>query len=533
MKSKDLRLLLSMGSSRRLFLGALLGALVNTALVITNAFLIAHLIIALIDSSADISTRIFQLALLWFFRAIYISTFDRWASFEASQLKNSLRSSIVDSPEILAHTPSTHLATLLVKGGNALDIYLARFLPQLFGAVITPIAVIATLFIQDWLSGLIALLTVPLIPIFGALIGKYTQVAVSKKWQSLGVLGKYFEDSLRGIHTLALFARVKSQSQRIEEMGDRYTNETMKVLRVSFLSALVLELAATISVALIAVSIGLRLVNGSIEFLPSLAILVLAPEVYFPLRNAASLFHASADGTTALAELNDIQSINPSTSRVGGAAIDAITSIQWDLWQSPFGTGVLTAAVRGSGEITIVRGGSGLGKTTFLNTFLGYGDSSHVRINEKPIADYDSKMLRSTIGWVPQNPVLIAGTVRELFHFFDKSVSDDEIVQALKRVGLEVDQLSDGLQTKIGGSGERVAALSGGQIRRIAIARALFIEPTLLIADEPTADLDPQSAQEVLQILSDIAATGTIVLVVLHAPDHVIPSAIEMEMVQR
>jgi ABC-type transport system involved in cytochrome bd biosynthesis fused ATPase/permease subunit len=316
-------------------------------------------------------------------------------------------------------------------------------------------------------------------------------------------------------------------------MGERYTNETMKVLRVSFLSALVLELAATISVALIAVSIGLRLVNGSIEFLPSLAILVLAPEVYFPLRNAASLFHASADGTTALAELNDIQSINPSTSRVGGAAIDAITSIQWDLWQSPFGTGVLTAAVRGSGEITIVRGGSGLGKTTFLNTFLGYGDSSHVRINEKPIADYDSNKLRSNIGWVPQNPVLISGTVRELFHFFDKSVSDDEIVQALKRVGLEVDQLSDGLQTKIGGSGERVAAFSGGQIRRIAIARALFIEPTLLIADEPTADLDPQSAQEVLQILSDIAATGTIVLVVLHAPDHVIPSAIEMEMVQR
>jgi ABC-type multidrug transport system fused ATPase/permease subunit len=258
MKSKDLRLLLSMGSSRRLFLGALLGALVNTVLVITNAFLIAHLIIALIDSSADISTRIFQLALLWFFRAIYISTFDRWASFEASQLKNSLRSSIVDSPEILTHTPSTHLATLLVKGGNALDIYLARFLPQLFGAVITPIAVITTLFIQDWLSGLIALLTVPLIPIFGALIGKYTQVAVSKKWQSMGALGKYFEDSLRGIHTLALFSREKSQSQRIEEMGERYTNETMKVLRVSFLSALVLELAATISVALIAVSIGLR-----------------------------------------------------------------------------------------------------------------------------------------------------------------------------------------------------------------------------------------------------------------------------------
>ena len=301
MKSKDLRLLLSMGSSRRLFFGALLGALINTALVITHAFLIAHLIIALIDSSSDISTRIFQIALLWLFRAFYISSFDRWASFEASQLKSSLRASIVDSPEILARTPSTHLATLLIKGANSLDIYLARFLPQLFGALITPLVVIGALFMQDRISGVIALCTVPLIPLFGALIGKYSEEAVSKKWQSLGVLGKYFEDSLRGIHTLALFSRVKGQSLRIREMGDRYTQETMKVLRVSFLSALVLELAATISVALIAVSIGIRLVSGSINFLPALAILVLAPEVYFPLRNAASLFHASADGTTALA----------------------------------------------------------------------------------------------------------------------------------------------------------------------------------------------------------------------------------------
>ena len=533
MKSKDLRLLLSMGSSRRLFFGALLGALINTALVITHAFLIAHLIIALIDFSADISTRIFQIALLWLFRAFYISSFDRWASFEASQLKSSLRASIVNSPEILARTPSTHLATLLIKGANSLDIYLARFLPQLFGAFITPLAVIGALFMQDRISGVIALCTVPLIPLFGALIGKYTEEAVSKKWQSLGVLGKYFEDSLRGIHTLALFARVKSQSLRIREMGDRYTQETMKVLRVSFLSALVLELAATISVALIAVSIGIRLVNGSIDFLPSLAILVLAPEVYFPLRNAASLFHASADGTTALAELNEIQRVNPRVLETGTTSIDSIVQVQWDQWRSPFGGGELAPHTMRSGEVVIIRGGSGLGKTTFLNALLGYGDRSHLRINGICPSEIEIDKLRGEIGWIPQNPVLISGTIRQLFQFLDENVSDSEIEKTIQRVGLKMDQLSAGLETQIGGSGEKVAALSGGQIRRIAIARALFINPTLVIADEPTADLDPQSATEVLQILSDLASHGAIVLAVLHAPDHVIAGSIEIEMVQR
>lgn len=522
-----------MGSSRRLFLGALTGALINTALVIINAFLIAHLIIALIDSSPEISTRLLQLAILWLFRAIYISSFDRWASFEASQLKSSLRSSIVDSPEILTSTPSTHLSTLLVKGANSLDIYLARFLPQLFGALITPLAVISALFIQDRISGLIALCTVPLIPLFGALIGKYTEEAVSKKWKSLGVLGKYFEDSLRGIHTLALFSRVKSQSLRVREMGNRYTEETMKVLRVSFLSALVLELAATISVALIAVSIGIRLVSDSMNFLPALAILVLAPEVYFPLRNAASLFHASTDGTAALAELNEIQRVNSASSDSGTTSMDSIVQVQWDHWNSPFGGGELAPNIVKSGEVVILRGGSGLGKTTFLNSLLGYGENSHLRINGVCPSEIKRADLRSNIGWIPQNPVLISGTVRELFRFLDENVSDSEIEKALERVGLKIDQLSAGLLTQIGGSGEKVAALSGGQIRRIAIARALFINPTLVVADEPTADLDPQSASEVLQMLSDVASRGVIVIAVLHAPDHVIAGAIEIEMVQR
>jgi ABC-type transport system involved in cytochrome bd biosynthesis fused ATPase/permease subunit len=532
-KLKDLRLLLSVGSSRKLFIGAALAALINTAIVITNGFLIATVITGLISHDDNIEKSISFLALLWGVRAIYISQFDRWASIEASRLKASLRSKILDSSQILIATPSTHLSTLLIKGANSLDIYLARFLPQIFSASLTPLVVIIVLAFLDPLSALIAALTLPLIPIFGALIGRFTQDSVEAKWRTLGTLGKYFEDSLRGIHTLAIFSRVKGQEERIKKMGDSYTDETMKVLRISFLSALVLELAATISVALIAVSIGLRLVSGSMEFFPALAILVLAPEVYFPLRNAASLFHASADGGEALAQLTRIhESSNPEEVK-GGAKVATINEITWKDWRSPFGAGQLESCTLATGDVLVIRGGSGLGKTTFLTSLLGFGKSAQYSINQEDARNCDINSLRKSIGWIPQSPALISGTLRELFQRLDDSVTDEVITKMLTEVGLSLEALPHGLNTEIGGLGEKSGTLSGGQMRRIAIARALFISPSLIIADEPTADLDPVSAGEILKVLAERARKGAIVIAVLHAPDHHIDGAHEVVMVQR
>lgn len=533
MKSKDLRLLLSLGSSRKLFIGAVFGALINTAIVIANGFLIATIIVGIINDRPDIPERLIELALLWATRAIFNSTFDRWASSQATALKSALRTSILDSPESLQAIPSTHLSTLLIKGANSLDIYLARFLPQMFGASIIPIAVIVALTFLDPLSGITALLTIPLIPIFGALIGRYTQDAVTAKWQSLGTLGKYFEDSLRGLHTLSIFGRIKSQEARIEEMGDRYTRETMKVLRISFLSALVLELAATISVALIAVSIGIRLVHGSMDFWSALAVLVLAPEVYLPLRNAASLFHASADGGAALSQLTSAI-VEPSlTSSAQGRDIERIESISWDSWSSPFSLGQLPAATLSRSNVLVIRGGSGLGKTTFFNAILGFRDADKILINGSEHQSFESSSLRREIGWIPQSPQLISGSLRELFRLLKDDASDLEIETLLVRVGLPLTSLPQGLDTQLGGLGEKSGHLSGGQIRRIAIARALFINPSLIVADEPTADLDPVAAQEILKIFTDLSSNGVIVIAVLHAPDHQIPGAQEIEMVER
>jgi len=298
-KSKDLRLLLSRSSSRRLFLVVALAAPISAFIVISNALLLGAIIVGAIYRHPDTFQWILVLAGLWIFRAIFTSTFEHWCSKKASEIKCELRAQTTSALGEIDSLAPSELTALLIKGSNALDIYLGRFLPQLFSATIIPLGVIVTIFLLDPLSALIAVLTLPLIPFFGALIGRYTSDSVAKKWRSLGSLSRYFEDSLQGFITLRIFGRHRSQGERIQQMGDQYTDETMSVLKISFLSALVLELAATISVALIAVSIGLRLVDGNISFIHGLTVLILAPEVYFPLRNAASLFHASADGGAA------------------------------------------------------------------------------------------------------------------------------------------------------------------------------------------------------------------------------------------
>jgi ABC-type transport system involved in cytochrome bd biosynthesis fused ATPase/permease subunit len=412
---------------------------------------------------------------------------------------------------------------LLVKGLNSLDIYLGRFLPQLFFASVTPFVVIATMFLLDPLSGFIAVFTLPLIPLFGALIGKYTADSVNKKWRSLGSLSTYFEDSLRGFVTLKIFGRHKSQGQRIEEMGDRYTQETMKVLKISFLSALALELCATISVALIAVSVGLRLVDSKMGFTTSLAVLILAPEVYFPLRNAASLFHASADGTEALEQLTNLQvdqSQIPAQLDVDFSLVDSISWNQWGLHITGRSPCSIAAQTINSGDMHFIVGDSGIGKTTFALNLLGIRNDAGVTVRAHGQEHTLDASLKDswfkTIGWVPQQPQLAHGSLRQQFQLITPTIEDAAIIKMLARCGLEVNDLPNGLETQLGAVGESSNAASGGQIRRIAIARALISRPQVLIADEPTADLDSESAEKVMKTLRGYATSGAVVICITH-----------------
>ena len=495
---------------------------ISTVIVIANALLLGAIIVGVIYRHPDTFQWILFLAGLWIFRSAFNSTLEQWCSVKASEIKCELRAETTSTLGEIDSLAPSELSALLIKGSNSLDIYLGRFLPQLFSATVIPLAVITTIFFLDPLSALIAVLTLPLIPFFGALIGRYTSDSVAKKWKSLGTLSRYFEDSLQGFITLRIFGRHRSQSKRIQEMGDQYTDETMSVLKISFLSALVLELAATISVALIAVSIGLRLVDGNISFIHGLTVLILAPEVYFPLRNAATLFHASADGTEILEKLRDVEASKAPRALQISQNFSNAHSIQWNQWQLEIpgvAQSTIAASGVGRGESLFIVGESGIGKTTFAENLLGMRFDCELTIDDVRLDSEHVRSYQESLGWIPQLPQLAPGTIRDQFQLVMPGITDGEITNKLAELALELSELPFGLDTQLGGSDEKSSQLSGGQIRKIAVARALIRTPFLIVADEPTADLDSHSAAVIMNALRRAVEEGAALICISHDSD--------------
>jgi thiol reductant ABC exporter CydD subunit len=450
----------------------------------------------------------------------------------SAAVKSSLRSRLVAhsvslGPVWLSGQRSGELTALATRGVDALDGYFAKYLPQLVLAVVVPVAVLATIVTQDWVATVTIVLTLPLIPVFMVLVGSTTRARTAAQWRTLTVLGHHFLDVVAGLPTLKVFGRARAQAQSIRSVTDDYRRASMSTLRVAFLSALVLELLATLSVALVAVGIGLRLVEGELDLRTGLLVLILAPEAYLPLRMVGVHYHASAEGVEAAQRVFEVLE-QPLPRAAGGRpapdpAVVALrgVAVTYPGREQPAVSGVDLELRRG--EVLALAGPSGGGKSSLVAVLLGFVAPSEGRVEVTDaaggvhdLADVDLDSWRARLGWAPQRPHLFSASLAGNVRLARPQADDDAVREALREAAAD-DVLADlDLGAPLGEGGH---GLSTGQRRRVALARALLrTDAAVLVLDEPTADLDAATEARVVATLRARARAGAAVLLVAHRP---------------
>ncbi|MEV0064942.1 thiol reductant ABC exporter subunit CydD [Amycolatopsis sp. NPDC050768] len=408
------------------------------------------------------------------------------------------------------------VTTQVTKGVDATTAYLTGYLPALVASVLVPVAVVVRLVTTDLTSALIVVATLPLIPVFAALVGARAKARTERQWALLTRLGGHFLDAVRGLPTLKLFGRARAQAQHVRAMADAHADATLGTLRVAFLSSLVLELVATLSIALIAVPIGFRLLEGSLTAHTAMLVLVLAPEAYLPLRAAGAKFHAAAEGLTAMREAL----ATPLPARRGGTVTRPAgpPEIEFDGVSVRYGEVTALSEVDlviGRGDHVAITGPSGAGKSTLLAVLLGFvtPTTGRVLVDGVDLRSLDHAAWLCDTAWLPQRPTLFSGTVAENIAFG----SGADVPAAARAAALDevVAELPEGYATRIGELG---AGLSAGQRQRVGLARALARTDTgLVLLDEPTARLDRRTEQAVLDGAAALLP-GRTALFVAHHP---------------
>ena len=528
MRPIDPRLLRYARATTGYLAGSVALGVVGSAAIVVGAFALADVISGVVAGEPLRTLRdgLIVLALVALIRGLVAWVGEGWALRTAASAKVQLRR--VVAGRVLRDSATAGDRGLSIKatrGLDALDAYYMRYLPQLVLAVLVPLVVLAALVTQDLLSAFIVAVTLPLIPLFMALVGVATRAATGRQLTRLTRLSNFFLDLVAGLPTLTVMGRASAQQRRVVEMTEAYRTATMRVLRISFLSALVLELLATISVALVAVSIGVRLVESGLDLRTGLVVLILAPEAYLPLRLVGLHYHASADALAAADELLDVVEAAPEprggrpAPDLSGAELrlDEVTVSYPDRSLPALQDFSLAVA---PGETLALVGPSGSGKSTALALLLGFERPESGRVllreggTEWDLTDVEPDSLRDQIAWLPQLPVLFGPTLRAALTA-GLTVDETRMRDLLERVGLAeaVVGLPNGLDTELP---ERLP-LSAGQRQRLAIVRTLLRPAPVLLLDEPTAGLDGSTERQVLELLATECVDRTVVLVA-HRP---------------
>lgn len=503
-------------------------AYLSGLLIIVQAWLLAVVIDGLIFQEQNIQEFkpvLGLLVLIFLVRFIFLSISDRTGFLGAQRVKAELRKALYDrlqklGPIFITAQGSGALLNSLSEGIESIEGYYAQFLPSKTLMAILPLSVLAVVAPFDWVSGLVLLVTAPLIPLFMIIIGKGAESLNQKQWKKLARMSNHFLDVIQGMTTLKMFNAARREGEMISKISEEYRRDTMSVLRLAFLSSVTLEFFSTVAIAMVAVLIGFRLMWGDIEFFYGFFILLLAPEFYLPLRKMGAAYHSKMEAVGAVDKM--IEVMNAPLPKAGAAKLPLLDKVEISFKDVCFSYDQELKAVEGisfdlnAGQKYALIGPSGSGKSTIFSLLLGFvsPQEGEVLISGQSLSDIDISTWRNQISWIPQSSTLFAGSVLDNIRLGKQGASDGEIMALCSELGIDefISALPNGYQTLVGENGY---GLSGGEIQRISIARAYLRDAPFILMDEPTASLDKHT-EEVLQHAMASLSKNKTVLTIAH-----------------
>lgn len=519
-----------------LFALAVIAGLLASGLVVLQSWLLSRVINGAFLERAQLADLrlLLQMILLVIFARALFTFFNGWLSGKlAERIKQELRRALLAKidrlgPLWLRQQKTGEVASTVLQGVDALDAYFGQFLPQVILAAVLPLVILLVVFPMDLLTGIVFVVTAPLIPLFMVLIGKMSDAVTRRQWLGLQRMGDFLLDSIRGLKTLLLLGRSRDRLAQIRRVSEDYRTVTLNVLKVTFLSAFTLEMIATIATAVVAVEIGLRLLYGWIDFQHAFFILLLAPEFYLPLRNLSMRYHAAMTGVTAAVSIYAVLDA-PEPPKL----VVSLPQVQPDFAVQELRLQEVAYRYENSSRVALQEvsftfqpgkryalvGENGAGKSTVFSLLLRFAQPSAgmIAVGGQDYLTWEPQEWRKAISWVSQKPSIFNASLLENVRLFEETYSEQQVIRALEqaRLGHLLNTLPNGLQTPLLEMGER---LSSGERQRLAIARAFLKDGSLLLLDEPTSYLDVQASREFYTALDELMHNRTTLLIAHHLP---------------